>query len=979
MNIFSHKLWRRCAVTAASFLVFFTAGNQLALSQATVINNAFGIVPYEVVKDESAESGDTEYFKSKFSSKDELQKFIDDTEKLVEAEGLVLLKNENNALPLSRGSNVSVFGQTATRFNYSSSGSSSSGDVTYPSFQSALEKSGFHVNQKLMDFYTTGAGKNYYRRQYKLVDQVNEAPWDVYDSDTLASVSSYGDAAIVAFARNGGEGGDVSVVGSDTEDGSYLSLHPNEEKLLKELTKMKGAGTIKKIIVLLNTAYPLELDFLYREGIDVDACMWVGNVGAQGIYSVTDALVGDVVPSGRLSDTYVRDNFSSPAMASWMLNKGNSFSQSYTNAASYSLNQTQQYYAVYTEGLYVGYRYYETRYEDVVTGRDNVGDYNYGETVAYPFGYGISYAQFEYSDFTVEETEKTYEVSVKVTNTSTKYDGKEVVQVYLQKPYTEYDAQNGVEKASIELVGFDKTGVLAKNGGNETVKISVDKEELKSYDSNGYGTYILDAGEYYLTVGKDSHDAVNNILAVKGYKAADGMDSEGNTEMAKMVWNNPALDAETYSTSTETGNPIANQFDFMDVNRYSGSGTNRVTYLTRNNWTGTWPKAAVALSIATPEMAADISSHKALPTDTDATMPTYGVNKGLSLIMLKSTEKNTIDYNNSLWEQLLNQMTFAEQAKLLTDAAYSTSIVASVNKPASNDNDGPMGNIKSELGMVMPSEGILASTFNLEIMEQAGKAFGEDSAYINYSSLYAPGVNIHRVPFGGRATEYYSEDPFLTGMASSQTVKGMQSLGVIPTVKHFAFNNEETNRNGIGIWMNEQEAREIYLKPFEMTFRPSMGNAHGVMTSFNRAGCIWTSACPELMMNVLRNEWNFDGYSLTDMAASNGAAYMTFDDGIFNGTDLFLGSGSETALDDYKGNVAFAQRMREASHRVLYVFANYSRAMNGIASTDKIVTKTPWWEATLIALISVSAVAMAGSVCMLGLSIFKEKRQAEEK
>jgi len=353
-----------------------------------------------------------------------------------------------------------------------------------------------------------------------------------------------------------------------------------------------------------------------------------------------------------------------------------------------------------------------------------------------------------------------------------------------------------------------------------------------------------------------------------------------------------------------------------------------------------------------------LSSNKPLPNDSKSNIK-YGTEKVLTLAMLRD-----LHYDSEAWDDLLDQMTIGEQSLLLTQAAFATQPIASVGKPGTKDDDGPTAIKNSQTGIAFPSEGIWASSFNVELIQKVGDALAEDALFIEVQGVYAPGINIHRTPYGGRAHEYFSEDAFLSAAACVAEIKGLQKKGIVPQLKHFAFNNEETQRNGICIWMNEQEAREIMLLPFEYAMRPSMGNVHGIMTAFNRAGCIWVSASKELMINMSRDEWGFDGYSITDMAGSNAGSFMVYSDGIINGTDCFLGDGDESKLAELAKNPAFAERMREASHRMLYVVCNYSAAMNGISSADRVVLIMPWWQILLTTLLSVFAVLAAAGIAI---------------
>lgn len=975
----SRSFARRMNVIMATLLAVLLVGSDLAFSQASMVNATLGSKTFKLVADEN-DTGDYTYFPADYDNAADVKAYGQSVGAAVEGEGIVLLRNENGALPLDKGSRVSCFLYGAANLNYATSGSSAADTSAYQTLREALENEqvGLEVNPELWRFYTEGAGKTYKptkklnRKLNMQVYSANAAPWSAYE-EVQGSFAAYGDAAIVVVSRNSGEGMDISTVQSDGQDGSYLSLSDEEIEVLTALKALKEKGEIRKIVVLLNTALSLRADFVDNAAYGIDACMWIGNLGSAGVSAVADVLVGNIVPSGRLADTYVRDNFSSPAMASWMLNEKGVFAQTYANADELALNSTQMYYGVYSEGIYVGYRYYETRYEDVVMQSGGAGAYVYGDVVAYPFGHGLSYTQFAYSDFAVSENAQgDYEVRVRVTNTGDTYTGKEVVQVYLQKPYTDYDRENQVEKASVELAGFAKTSALAP-GQSETVTITVEKSDFKSYDANGAGTYILDAGDYYLAVGRDAHDALNNILAAKGYTPADGMDDAGDAAFAAVAWHNPALDTATYAVSAETHKPITNQLDFSDMNRYEGRGDNAVNYVSRADWTGTWPVSPAVFAVSTDAFAYDLSSNKPITEDETASMPRYGVQNGLTLAMLRSTEDEIIPYDDERWEQLLDQMTFSEQALLVTDGSFSTKAIGSVSLGGTSEQDGPTGVVGSVTQLSFPSEGIWASTFNTELIAKVGDALAEDARLAGIQGLYLPGINIHRTPYGGRTHEYFSEDPYLTGIAAEAEITALQAKGVIAHVKHFIFNDEEAQRNGICIWLNEQSAREIYLRPWEYAVKPSRGNAHAVMSSFNRAGALWTSASTALVQNILRGEWGFDGYIITDMASSNAALFMTYVDGFMNGTDLYLGAGSETALDAYRDSPTFASMIRESAHRLLYAIGNFSAAMNGVSSSLRIVPITPWWGVTLRVLTGLVAVMLVVSGVMFALTFRKSK------
>lgn len=954
----------------SSILVVMLLLTNVANAKSAVIITVLGGETYKIVKGDTEEN--TEYFTRNYTTQETLKAYMDQICQTVEEEGIVLIKNDKieggeNALPMAKNSKISLFGQGSARFNYSTTGSSATTSTSaFPTLREALKD--FDVNNTLWDFYTSGPGASYKRNKANLVYKVNEAPWSAYTDGVKNSFASYGDAAIYVISRDSGEGMDITTTGSDGLDGSYLSITAQEQEVLRELTSLRNSGTFDRIIVLLNSSQQIQLDFMFDDSITVDACLWVGNVGSTGIYAINDILTGAVVPSGRLSDTYLKDNFSSPAMKTWALNPDKNFTQVYSNASSYPQlgSGTHDVYAVYVEGIYVGYRYYETRYYDKVAGAANVGDYNYDNDVAYPFGHGLSYSEFYYSDFNVVEDDEKFTVSVDVLNIGA-YDAKEVVQVYLSKPYTQYDKNNKVEKAAVELAGFKK--VALRSGQNKVVTIEIEKSQLRSYDSYGKGTYILESGDYYLTVASDSHDAAKNILVSKGYNVEGKTAAQVNAKTYKKTINVTGaggVDDQTFAKSSANEDvAIVNQFDYADINRYSGKGSNSVTYVSRNNWVGTYPTSAISLSV-TPQMVEDLKSYKEFVED-GSTMPKYSQQNGLTMAMLKGE-----DYDNPAWQDLLDQMTYAEQAYLITNGQHNTIAIQSVSKPATRDENGPNGVDKSVTGTAFPSEGVWASTFNYDLIQRVGDALAEDALATGITGLYAPGVNLHRTPFGGRNHEYFSEDPYLMGMCSVAEVIGMQKKGVIAYVKHFVANDEETNRNGVAIWVNEQEMREIILLPFEYSFDPSKGNAHATMTSFNRLGCLWTSATSNLMEKVLRDEWGFDGFAITDMASGNAQSFMTFPDGIANGTNLYDGSGSETALDDYKNSPMFANKMRESAHKIMYITVNYSAAMNGISSADRIVTILTWWQVLLLVIDIAIGVLTAASVVLLGFSYYKK-------
>ena len=505
------------------------------------------------------EDANAQYYTSDFNSAEEMVNYGLALTQQVEAEGAALLMNNNNALPLAADAKVSTFSSSSVNLVYGGTGSGNIDASTADTLRTALEKVGVTVNPTLWDFYTVGAGKDYARSKSGTVAKSSEVtaevPWDVYTDEVKDSVAQYGDAAIVTLSRVGGEGADLSY-----GEVNYLALDENEKAMLQNVAEMKKNGTVKKTILLINSANALQVDFLKNNEYDIDAALWIGDVGISGINAVAEILTGKVNPSGSLVDTYCYDNFSAPAM--W--NFTPTTYEGYVEGGDVSAKAKS--YMIYQEGIYVGYKYYETRYEDFVTGNGNAGDYAYGDIVAYPFGYGMSYTDFDISDMNVNynAADDTYTVTVKVTNTGD-MAGKKTVQVYVQSPYTDYDKENGVEKSAVSLVGFGKTGMI-EPGASETLSMTVNKRDIASYDTYGAGTYILDAGDYYFTAATDAHNAVNNILAAKGYtvESTNGkMTADGNADLT-YTWTEDALDTTTYATS-ENGTAITNQLSSRDL------------------------------------------------------------------------------------------------------------------------------------------------------------------------------------------------------------------------------------------------------------------------------------------------------------------------------------------------------------------------------------------------------------------------------
>ena len=962
-----------CGLFTLLFAFTMIAG-PIANNYAAIINMVLGIESGVIVgeADEDLEP----YFTSDYASSDEQAQAASALVEEIVANGAVLLLNRDGALPLQSGAKVSLFGTTSAHFVYGGTGSGGMDNSKATTLKEALEADGFSVNPTLWDFYREGAGKDYGFKEaggalnnyiFKNEDfAVNEVPQSVYTDAEWNSVASYGDAAIVTFGRFCGEGKDLPVTGAADANGNVLSISQEERDLLAKLAELKSAGTISKIILLVNTTNAIELDVLEPSvcGVDygIDACLWVGAVGQTGINAVGKLLNGTVNPSGRLVDTYCYDNTTSPAVQ-------NAYVTSFTNASAANLafaGSHDEYYVVYQEGIYVGYRYYETRYEDMVLGNANVGDYDYASTVAFPFGYGLSYSDISYGPLSMKEEGDTFVFTVDVTNASDR-DAKDAVLIYMQSPYTDYDRENGVEKASVELVGYTKVAVA----GNSTVTatVTVDKEEMRAYDANGAKTYIVDAGNYYFATGNGAHDALNNILMLKaeGGDTANGavdtarMIGEGNSALA-VKYEQKSQDNTTYATA-KTGMAITNQLDHGDLNKFDDDPSNDTVYVSRSDWAGTMPKADLSGGkyAAAVQIEANDAIVKAIKTVIDSTgegeMPTLGKEGTLTLahfIGIPLDGSINVGGTTYTWEDLMDQVTFDEMVKLIGQTYHGTSAVSSVNKPATKDENGPQGITAKLTGGASStsytSEDVMAATFDVAIAEAVGRSMGNDCLMANrkaYSGIYGPGVNMHRTPYSGRNFEYYSEDPFISGKTCAAEVAGIQSKGVYVYMKHFALNDQETGRDGISVWSNEQASREIYLQAFE--YPVVEANAYCVMTSFNRIGATWAGGDYNLITNILRGEWAMPGFVETDF--SNNNDFMDVVQGLLAGGDGWdcNDAGKWSAkLQNYANDPQVVSAMREATKHILYTVAN-SNAMNGMGFETTVIEVRGWWQDAIIA------------------------------
>ena len=773
-------------------------------------------------------------------------------------EGFVLLKNENAALPMNKGARISVFSKNSVNLSYGGSGSGGFDTSNNKNLYESLNDAGFVTNPTLKRFYESSQSGPVRTANSSDLDNGDnqkiataETPQSKYTDAVRNSYVDYSDAALVVITRIGGEGFDLPRYQGDSEgtvsaDSHYLELDQNEIDLLTAVTD----GTFKRVVVVFNTPSSFEATFLkdsaYAAFADkIDAAVWIGFTGSNGITALGEILNGDVNPSGRLVDTWAADFTKNPSFVNFGTGCLPDTTDKYDGGMYYSVD--------YEEGIYVGYRYYETRGE-------TDGEDWYNANVVYPFGYGLSYTTFDWTvgDASASEIElgTTITVPVTVKNTGS-VAGKDVVQLYASAPYT----LGGIEKAHKVLVGFAKTKLL-QPGESETVTVSFDPYSAASYDyrdanSNGFSGYELEAGEYTLYVSRNAHESEKAIAL--------------NLAADVQIGTDPTTDSEVVNRYTDSEN-------FLD------SDWQLDAMLSRADWEGTWPTPQTAQQHAgTDRLYEEIRSEEHNnPTDFDSEeYPWFGEEPTLTLRdLLPSAEAEgyepVVSYDDERWEELMMGCDEEEMIALINNGAYHTLAMESVGLPATIHGDGPSGFTcfmsKEQVNGTCQyvSEPVMASTWNINLMNELGEAIGEEGTIGDkatgqpYSSIYAPGVNIHRSPFGGRCSEYFSEDPLISGMMGAAEVQGIQSRGVLPTVKHFVANEQETHRSigGDLSWLSEQALREIYLKPFEYTVK--LGETRGIMTSFNRIGTRWTGGDYRLLTEILRNEWGFNGLVICD-------------------------------------------------------------------------------------------------------------------
>ena len=1012
------------ANVSVALLVLSYFGNGLAMQFSGQINSFLKTPTSKIVPIDGASVDSSvypRYYTSAFDSIAALKVAGLAKAEEVEGEGAVLLKN-NGLLPL-KAKDVSLFGATAASPVYGGTGSGAVSTSDAPTYVSALERSGLNVLDKaLMDWYKA---EEYGRDFSTSGDGINEAKWTKIQKSDVAGTYGKGEVAIFVVGRVGGEANDLESVnhtdggknplnGDVDVNSDCLMLNKEELGILSGLKKLKDEGKLSGIVVLINSANPISCAFLNDEAYGIDAAMWIGSVGQTGLYAVGDLLTGKINPSGSLPDTWWTNNLLDPTMANFGV-------YTYTNAGDFKFaSSPAKYtsYVVYQEGIYVGYRYTETRYEDVVLGTPNAGDFRYNDVVAFPFGYGMSYTSFDMTDMQVakegEGVDAFYTVTVNVTNTGS-VAGKKAVQIYAQKPYTSYDITNQIEKAAVDLVGYGKTKLL-NPGESETVTVKVPEYFLTSYDALGTGVYILEDGTYYLTAASNSHEATNNILAAKGKTVANGMTADGNKALVYST--EYTFDANTYAVAYGTGNEVSSLFAPADVNRYEGKGSNSVTYASRNDWSGTlllWEDQNgdglndnYVKLMMTDLMYKDAILDAADLPENDDQWPTMGSDAtAYNLInLLKDAQGEKLAYDDPMWDELLDQLTYEDMSRLCAVGLRMTVALESIGKPETLDHNGPSGVTqkysagpngyanqlgdpdKDQTGTCFPCNGIIAASMNDKLAQEVGEIIGEDAMWAGYAGFYGSGLNIHRTPYAGRVFEYYSEDGILTGLIDTYETIGIQSKGVYVYNKHFALNDQELQRQGLGTWCNEQAMREIYLRAFELPIVNA--DAKCVMTAFNRIGIVWSGACDFLLTDWLRGEAGMTGHAVTDMYEGD---YMSKPHEVLAGNDIpdnFPGTtgtvvsggdsgdlGFEFAAYGPNGatpNAAVARALRESSHRILYTVL-HSRGMDGIDSNMKIVPVTPWWQTALTVVQIVFLTLSVVSCALLILDMVPRKKK----
>lgn len=838
-------------------------------------------------------------------------------------EGIVLLDNAGT-LPLAKNSKLNVFGWASTNPCYGGTGSGALSDA-YPtvSLLEGLTNAGFELNTELSDFYTAYRAD---RPQVGMFAQdwtLPEPEAAQYSDDLINNAKAFSDTAMIVITRVGGEGADLPTdVSTVTYDAghSYNDFEPGEHYLQLSKTEEDMVDLVCKnfdnVIVVYNGANAMELGWV-KDYSQIKSVIWCAGTGQSGFNALGSVLCGDVNPSGRTIDTFVYDLTATPTwnnFGNMLYDNMNEF-----EADSFGTKVTPAF-VNYVENIYVGYKFYETAAAE--------GLIDYDKTVVYPFGHGLSYTSFTQTLNSVTESDGTITVDVTVTNTGS-VSGKDVVEVYYNPPYT----NGGIEKASANLIGFAKTSEIAA-GASENVQVTFKAEDMASYDAHGKGCYVLEKGDYIISINSDSHNVI---------------DSKTYTVASDIVYNesNPRSSDQTVAT---------NEFDFAEGN---------VTYLSRADGFANYAEATAApadYSMPAEAKATFYNNSNYDPNDfnnPDDVAPTTGAKNDIQLADMVG-----VAYDDEKWDSFLDQLTVADMDSLIALGGYQSVAVSSVGKVQAIDCDGPASinnNFTQQGSIGFPSAVMIAATWNTDLAYSFGESIGKMADDMGVSGWYAPAMNIHRSAFAGRNFEYYSEDGVLSGAIASHAIMGSQDQGVYAFMKHFALNDQETNRCGmLCTWASEQAIREIYLKPFEACVKNA--DCHAVMSSFNYIGNTYAGNCPELLINVLRNEWGFVGMVLTDYYGVYG--YQDADHLIRNGGDFCLVNyDTETNhLTDTTSATALVCA-RQACKNILYTVAN-SRAYY----PENLNPGMPTWEKVMI------GVDVVGVLALIALEILVAKK-----
>ena len=986
------NIWRGMTTLTASLLTVSVAAGPVVDSYRTDIDKFLGTKSSAMVTDSTDE--DLYTYKSDYSSTTELLDSIEDLGERMSEEGTVLLKNENNALPLSKDETqkLSLLGFSSyypvQGGDMGSSLTENEGtDADTVDFVEALAAKGFSINEDLQNLYKSlesefktevnmwGNIVEYYHITAPATDGVfaSEEPsqetMDSVDSQWKESMDDY-NVMLVTIGRSSTENG-TYLPGVDGVDASQdlnqtdpLGLSDDERDLINAAVEAKESNG-GKVIVMLNNANAMEIDEI-KNNDGVDAILEVGLPGGYGFYGVADILSGEANPSGHLTDTYAVTNANSPAAQ----NFGN---YEWINAdPTVNINAEE----VEAEGIYTGYKYYETRYADTVLGQGNadatVGSstgkaWDYDNEVSYPFGYGLSYTTFEQTlksvDVDLENRTVTAEVEVKNTGDVA---GKDVVQLYTSVPYTDYDIENKVEKSAVQLLDYEKTDMI-EPGESQTVTITADAQDMASWDStcdNEAGTtgnWILDNGTYYFTVGNGAHEAVNNVLAAQDQKV------DGNKDNVQ-TWELGDFDSSSFAV-TLNGTPVENQLQDADLNNWM---EDTVTYLSRNDWEGTWPETYKDLT-ATNEMISTMADdYSDIEANGDPSSVTFGADNGMTLANLKGVD----DITDERWSTLMDQITLEECLIRTGLGGTSTKTIESITSPEAIQNDGPNGFNSYPLGQyansddstgdpcviaednpnrdykmgVMAVETVIGQTFSKQLAEEWGKVIGNYSLWANTAIWWGVGTNLHRTPYNARNHEYFSEDAVLTAGQGAAIIEAGHEYGVLIAPKHLAFNDTEINRTGIAEFMTEQAARENELRGVQSCIEDA--NALAVMTAYNRVGCVTSNAHTGLLLNIVRKEWGFKGLMSEDFIQD--PTYTKIRMAVHNGVTMTCNTGDNTmaaveavwpywSVENASKSEELLTDLKQAMLYQNYALAN-SNAMDGMATTTHIEKLNTWYD-----------------------------------